>query len=386
MTAGIDDTTSHPPRSDASLTRFPLASLLSRSGHAMLALDGEGRIAAANARAEALLNRGLEGLHGQPFSSLLRPQDRAVFEHALHQSLRAGEAQPDLDLMLERAPGGDAMVGITFLPLGETAPRVALLLRDLQAERERRDHATRGEADDYRAAKQENRKMADLGKLIAGVTHEFRTPLTWLNNTLTLQRARLDALAAQRPDVAPTLQEIVDQNETMQDGADRLIHLVHELRPLSKNRPYMPVPTDLAEVVMSAVKAFRGTHEGKVRVELDLQATHRVLMDREDMCNVVLNLLNNAADAMRDEGVVRVVTRNVHTPPEIRVIDHGPGVHPRFLPHLFEPFQTTKAEGTGLGLFISQRTVEAHGGTLTYEPTPGGGATFVVRFHDYRPG
>ena len=96
------------------------------------------------------------------------------------------------------------------------------------------------------------------------------------------------------------------------------------------------------------------------------------------MC--IRDRLRNGAQALGGEGTLVLQTRNRDVPPQIRVVDQGPGVPPDVAGHLFEPFRTTKEKGTGLGLFIAKQAVEAHGGTLTHEPTPGGGATFVIQF------
>jgi signal transduction histidine kinase len=230
-----------------------------------------------------------------------------------------------------------------------------------------------------RAEAAQYRKMADLGKLIAGVAHELRTPLTYVANNLAIQRARLEDASGNADDAKAILRDALAANLTAQEGVNRLAHVLQELRPLSRNRPMRLRAVDLADLVLDAVQTFRAADGDRVRVALDLQATHRVALDRDDMANVLINLLNNAADAIGHQGSIEVSTRNATVPPEIRIVDHGPGVAPDFAPQLFEPFRTTKPDGTGLGLFISRRTVEAHGGTLTYEPTPGGGATFVIR-------
>jgi signal transduction histidine kinase len=93
---------------------------------------------------------------------------------------------------------------------------------------------------------------------------------------------------------------------------------------------------------------------------------------------IVLNLLNNAAEAMPRGGLVRVATRKVPGGGEIEVEDQGPGITPDIQAKLFHPFFTTKPEGTGLGLSICQRIVEGHQGRIHYDTRPGRGTTFSV--------
>jgi signal transduction histidine kinase len=340
--------------------------LLAHAPLAALELDPSGRVRDCNARAEALLNRPVEALRLLGFADLLRPDDRDRFAAAVQACAGAGEAPPEFEVSLAALEGESPLVAVTLLPVHDGTPRVLMLLRDLTGARQ-------------------SRKMEDLGRLVAGVAHELRTPISYALTSLHAQRAKLDHLLSGEPHTPEDLESLARDNALAVDGLDRAARLLLGLRPLSKNRPRNVVPMDLAELVVEAVRTFRGTFGGSVRVELDLRSTHLVPLDREDMVMVLQNLLVNAAQATGGREPIRVMTRNETVPPEIRVIDHGPGVPPAARARLFEPFHTTKADGTGLGLFISRRAVEAHGGQLTYEDTPGGGATFVVRLPPVAP-
>lgn len=352
--------------------------LVRRSAHAMLVVDETGVILDANARAEPLLNSATADLLGTRVSRFFVERDHARILKRVELAAHAREAVADLDAHLSRAE--DGLVAVSFMPFdAEGGALVLVQVRDLTREQTERHRAQALEADSLRARASQDRKMIDLGGLISGVAHEMRTPVTYVANTLALERRALEDVLRTREDPEPRLRHALELNAMAAQGLDRVHRLLHELRPLTKNKPHRAVRMDLAELVVDAVRTFRGSHAGSTRVELDLESTHAIAVDREDMCNVVVNLLVNAAQAMGDRGVVRVQTRNVTGPPTIRVIDHGPGVAPELKGRLGEPFFTTKPDGTGLGLFISRRTVEAHGGTLTIEDTPGGGATFVVR-------
>lgn len=360
--------------------RASLHALIRTTPHAMLLVDQEGVILEANDRVAAILNRGENHLPGRGLAGFLQESDRAALARRIHFTLQ-GEEAGDLDVRPVRPRGNEDLVSFTFLLAPtEVGRRVLVLVRDLTREQEARTRATRDEVEAYRQATAETRKLADLGKLVSGVTHELRTPLTFVTNTITLQQQQLDELARAHPGIGESLHPILEQNRQMLDGIQRVNRLILELRPLAKNRPHRTSRMDLAELVMDAVKVFRGSTDGRTRVVLDLEATHEIPIDKEDMVNVLLNLLNNASQAMGGVGTIRVETRNQHQPPVIRVIDEGPGVRPEDTERIFDPFYTTKPDGTGLGLFISRRAVEDHGGTLTCEPGPGGkGAAFVVR-------
>src|SRR5262249_10593619 len=100
--------------------------------------------------------------------------------------------------------------------------------------------------------------------------------------------------------------------------------------------------------------------------------------DREQLKQVVLNLLQNAAQAMQHKGEIRLSARQLDDAIELRIADHGPGIPPEVQAHLFEPFFTTKHRGTGLGLATAKRILESHGGRIELETRPEGGTTAIV--------
>jgi two-component system NtrC family sensor kinase len=108
-----------------------------------------------------------------------------------------------------------------------------------------------------------------------------------------------------------------------------------------------------------------------------------VLGDANALQQVLLNLLTNAREALTDGGEIRIETgRDPARPGWLRLIvaDTGPGIPPAHLPHLFEPFYTTKPSGTGLGLAVSYGIVQDHLGTIDVHSVPGHGATFTLSF------
>jgi two-component system nitrogen regulation sensor histidine kinase NtrY len=103
-----------------------------------------------------------------------------------------------------------------------------------------------------------------------------------------------------------------------------------------------------------------------------------VLADRDQVLQVLLNLVRNALDAMPSGGTLRLAARRAGAGVAFAVSDTGPGVPPADLPRVFEPYFTTKEGGTGLGLAIARRIAEEHGGSLEVESEPGRGATFTL--------
>src|SRR5439155_5255493 len=123
-----------------------------------------------------------------------------------------------------------------------------------------------------------------------------------------------------------------------------------------------------------------------IRLEKDFQLDAEISADANQLKQVVLNLVNNAAESIGRSGAITLRTRRGTLRRDgkksdalaIDVADPGKGISPEVQKRLFDPFFTTKESGTGLGLSITARIVEAHGGAIEFEPAPGGGALFRI--------
>ncbi|MGD0250013.1 MAG: ATP-binding protein [Thermoplasmata archaeon] len=213
-------------------------------------------------------------------------------------------------------------------------------------------------------------RLASLGQLAAGVAHEINTPLANIMLIAESVRRRTDD---------PWTRGRVDSLLHQTESAARIVRSLLDFA----RRPEPHVgEVELAGLVTQSVGFLRGKQSVDVEVDVSVPP-HRVVVrgDREQLIQVVTNLLNNAYEALEGKGRVEV---RVTTDPEwahVFVIDNGPGISPEVQNHLFEPFYTTKPEGkgTGLGLAICHGIVESHGGTIEVESELGHGATFEVR-------
>jgi signal transduction histidine kinase len=226
----------------------------------------------------------------------------------------------------------------------------------------------------------ESRHMAAVGGFASRLSHEIRNPLTSIK--LNLQRLERHAAAGRMPD------ECVGPLATSLEEVRRLDGVVRGALSLARMRPLAREACSVHAVLGRAVAAVRPQLEGQeIVVEQDLQAaSDTVLGDAEALKGVFLNLFLNAAEAMPDGGRLRISsevapgeedgTRTIR----VRVADQGPGVSPEVADKIFEPFFSTKGEGTGFGLPLALSTVEDHGGTLELEePAPQRpGAVFAV--------
>lgn len=247
-------------------------------------------------------------------------------------------------------------------------------------------------------------KLASLGQLTSGIAHEIKNPLNFINNfaeiNQELAQEMREALEA-NPDVklADVLDVVgdIEQNAIVigQHGK-RADGIVQSMMQHSSSNAGKREATDLNELVSEYLRlALHGkTNELatlNVQIERDFdESVGRVNVAPQEIGRVLLNLIGNALDAVRERAqerdddyrpTVRVETRRLADAVEIRVADNGPGVPTEMRSSIFEPFFTTKptGSGTGLGLSLSHDIVaQGHNGTLTLEDAPGEGATFVV--------
>jgi signal transduction histidine kinase len=225
------------------------------------------------------------------------------------------------------------------------------------AEEQRRGEATRW--------RQES--LARMGEMAAVVAHEVRNPLAGIKGVLQVVGQRLPAESSERR----ALQEATLRLDSLQA-------LTEELLLFARPRSPEPAPLSLARLVEETVGLLRADR-GLAGLIVETRGDHGELRgDPRQLRTVVLNLLRNAAEATAGKGRVVVDVRERGNEVELRVEDDGPGVPEAQRERIFEPFFTTRARGTGLGLAIVRRVVEAHGGEVTVESAPGGGACFRV--------
>ncbi|MFQ5893394.1 MAG: sensor histidine kinase, partial [Nitrospinota bacterium] len=219
-------------------------------------------------------------------------------------------------------------------------------------------------------------KLAALGRLIAGVSHEILNPLNVI--TLTLYTMMDD------PATPPEVHQCCGE---MKEQADRIIKIAQNLLYVARQHPPERLPLDLNEMIERDLELMgNDLRLRNIAVEFNLsEKLPPVLADKDQFQQVVLNLLTNARDAMPRGGRLILNTEAIeadgHRFVGLRVEDTGEGIPPEHLDKLFDPFFTTKGEGkgTGLGLSICQGIIESHGGSIWAESVPGGGAAFIVR-------
>jgi putative PEP-CTERM system histidine kinase len=170
-----------------------------------------------------------------------------------------------------------------------------------------------------------------------------------------------------------------DALRSVGNTAKRIDELIGRLTVLRQQPSIKPVESDLNQLVTEVLEGLRGMPE--VELTKELRPLPRILADREQIRNVVTNLLLNAQDALGDHGCIRVKTVHQDGRVVLSVADNGCGMSPEFLNEsLFRPFQSTKKRGLGIGMFQSRMIVEAHRGSIQAESETGKGTTFRVSF------
>lgn len=228
----------------------------------------------------------------------------------------------------------------------------------------------------------ERDRLATLGEMSAGLAHEIRNPLAAIKG------------AAQELDPSNPSPHDAELMQVIVDEVNRLNSVVTQF--LDYARPFRGTFSVLGanDCVKRCVQLMRHSLGDALEVELDLDPDlPDVNGDAEQLQQVLINLMLNAAEAMKHQGKIEVSTRTSEdrrdaaflglrgegTFVEIRVRDYGPGIPAAIRENLFIPFFTTKDRGTGLGLALCQRIVQHHGGAIEVHSVEGRGATFVVR-------
>jgi signal transduction histidine kinase len=213
--------------------------------------------------------------------------------------------------------------------------------------------------------------LASVGQVAAGVAHEIRNPLAVLRGA-SQRLQKFDNLnQSQRTELLVMIDEEVG----------RMGSVVQNFLDLSRRPKGEAVEFDLRPVLERSLEILRVELErSQVQVEYEWKAPEMVVEgDPHAMHHVFLNLALNARDVMKGGGKLRVAVREKGGEARIQFEDTGPGVPKAIRSRIFEPFYTTRATGTGLGLAFVDRIVTEHGGSVTVGSAPSGGALFEVR-------
>jgi two-component system NtrC family sensor kinase len=226
-------------------------------------------------------------------------------------------------------------------------------------------------------------KMASLGELVAGIAHEINNPLAFIQAHQGTVERLLTEIEGKLPPEAGLERQVrksLDRIGAMKLGLGRIQELVLNLRRFSRldegDFQTVNVPESI-ETVLALLGHKLGT---RIDVRRRYNAAPDLYCSPALLNQVVMNIVGNAADAIKGTGGIDIETESNETTYTIRISDTGPGIPPELRERIFEPFFTTKpvGSGTGLGLAIAYSVVQAHKGSITVAAGPAGGASFII--------
>ncbi|MBI3207435.1 MAG: response regulator [Candidatus Solibacter usitatus] len=361
-----------------------LQALFDSTPDALLASDGAGLILRANGHAESMFGYTHEELAGQPLEMLLPERFRET--HAAHRqgynrNPTSRSMGTGMELIARRKDASEIPVDIMLNATTIDGKMVVVsVIRDITA----RKHME-AERSELQHQLLQAQKMEAIGRLAGGIAHDF-------NNLLMVINGHSDLLLKKTYADDPALEPLTE----IKKAGLRAAALTQHLLAFSRKQVQQKKVLDLNQFVLDANNMMRRVVPENVRMDSDLASgLGQIAADPSHIDQVIMNLVVNACDAMPNGGRIRFSTRNVDldaeslrehpdVPPgpfvEMVMRDSGTGIDPEVLPHIFEPFYTTKAEGVGTGLGLSTvfGVVKQAGGLIKVDSELGVGTAFSI--------
>lgn len=330
--------------------------IIENAADGVIAIDRQGNVTTMNPAAETITGYTLHELAGRPYSTLfadphfsspvLDTLENGTEHLAQEVSFPARDRTIELSVTTSRIHNADGeLIG------------ALVMFSDLTARKEAQRRLAQTE------------RLATLGELMAGVAHEVRNPLTAIRGYVQIIRQQIN-LPEHQEYLSVVLKEIDSINKVIQQ-------LLDFSRPRQSQWQQVSINTLIEEALILVQ-----TSGVQARINFNTEfnaALPTIVADRELLKQVLLNMLINAVQAIGARGEIRIRTwRYTTTHLAIAIEDNGCGIDVALQKKIFDPFFTTKASGTGLGLALSQRIINAHQGDIYVTSMPGCGATFTL--------
>jgi two-component system sensor kinase FixL len=372
--AVADDETDGLHRQAHSLEQALLSSILSTVPDALIVIDRQGHIVSFSAAAQAMFQYAESDVLGENIAMLMPSPDRERHDGYIDHYMRTGEKRIIGIGRLTSARRRDGSVFPIELSVGEVQDRGRRLFTGFIRDLTERQQAERRVAD-LQAELAHAGRVTAMGTLASALAHELNQPLAAIANYMEAGR---DLLAAPG-DIDREL-----LGEAMRESAGQALRageIIRSLREFIKRGETVRGPETLRTLLAEgAALALIGMQSRGIDMDVQVDARiDKVLVNRVQLQQVIINLVKNAVEAMH--GLPVRILRLTAAPDadgkvEVVVADSGPGLDPAMSRTLFTPFTTSKPAGMGVGLSISQTIIEGHGGRIWATPSQWGGTAF----------
>jgi PAS domain S-box-containing protein len=330
--------------------------LFESAGDAILIFDLEGRFLATNGLASQRLGYGQEEMLHMSVADIEPPEQAALLAERIEELRRYRHSVFETTHVRQDGTTIPVEVGTRLIEY-EGKSACLGIVRDLTERRQMEQAMLRAE------------RLSAMGHLAAALAHEINNPLQSIGNSMELA---LDFPLGEA--------EREEYLETVRQEINRLMALTTRVLDFARPPRLERRLTSVAETVQYAL-TLAGKQLAHSRIAIGRQLPEDlppVLASHDQLAQVFLNLIINAIDAMPDGGKLDISARATAEQIEVSFTDSGPGIPADSLGKLFEPFHTTKQEGTGLGLAVSYSIIQQHGGTIQAGTAPDGGAVLTV--------
>ncbi len=348
----------------------------------LVATDRGGTVQLVNQRATRVVGRPSEEIVGHNWvESCVAPQDRATARAAFRALLMSGgDETQSCEYHVSAADGEDRFItwrAVALRDADNVATGIMLSGEDITDQR-------RAESEAHKALERMNSvaRLATMGELAAGISHELNQPLAAIANYAQACVRMMRMPAPDTPEIAGALEQVASQ-------ALRAGEIIRRIRSLVRNEDVRREAhhiNDLIREVHALLASDARVHDGRLALDLGITLP-AVTVDGVQIQQVLINLVHNAFEAQTNDArgtdltraafEVRIATRLTDEGDiEVSVSDLGPGLEGDVEHRIFEPFFTTKATGTGLGLAISRSIIKAHEAKLGYRANQPRGACF----------
>lgn len=323
----------------------------------LISLDSQGNVVTINPQAAQILGLEEKTVQGRDIREVLEVEGLN-----LDKMLRSGKKMLEKEVTYQTYKGIKVPLSLSLTPLRDEEDQsigAVVLLRDLQEIKELQKQVERSE------------RLAALGKLAAGVAHEIRNPLSSIKGFVQYFQRKFHFQGEDQIYASVMICEV-----------DRLNRVISDLLDFARPKEPQLALHSMVEILQHALKLVESDLKSRnIKASFSsMTDLPLVQVDRDQMTQVFLNLFLNALEAMGPEGelTIAVGSDKDRGQIEVRISDTGTGISAENLPKIFDPFFTTKKKGTGLGLALVYRILEAHGGEIRVESQEDKGTTFMV--------